>query len=540
MSCLNNYQNNTKNSKNVYDISFNLINVPLGLANSLRRVLLSNIPVTAFDDTWIDDDSKRSIVIKKNTSGLHNEFLAHRLSLIPICMYNNELFKIKTKFIENKRSFSFVKSVRPKFFIKIKNNSETRHQKNASGMIDVTSEDFEFLNESDTFPDSIDEFFPKNEITGDYIIINILKPNIIVDSEGEELEIECTPNIGYGEINSRYCSVGTVSFSFIEESIEVVEEVFKQKIKYKNKERKEKGLSAYNQETVHSIKKSFDILDKQRVYVQDKEGNPSQFKFRIESIGFLESHQLFRDSLDIIKLKLIDILNSFTIVENNKDIKLIVNNKLSINDSVDNLLGHEIDINNENHTIGNLINDYMKLLYTAKEPLDSNIITFASYKMPHPLKEQIQLKIKINPNINLNKIYTNLMFNFTGKYSSEINIPNTKNQVSRDIVLLLLVRTVSYIISDLDKLMIEWETITGIDSPSFVIDDEVEYLQKFKNIGKKFNTKDFDYGLEGSGSIAEEYKTVESESLLEITSKKNWWKKHFVKATEDEDGNPVE
>ena len=513
MSFLKNYKNETKVGETVLDISFELLNVRLGLANSLRRVLLSNIPVVAFDDTWIDDDSKRSIVITKNTSGIHNEFLAHRLSLIPISMYNNDLFKIKTKFVENQRSFSFVNVVRPKFNISIKNNSESRELKNSSGMIDVTSEDFKYLNENELFPENMNEFFPKNEISNDYIIIDVLKQNIIKDNEGEELEIKCTPNIGYGEINSRYCSVGTASFSFIEESSDIIEKVFLEKIAYKNKERIKKGLAVYSDKIVSGIKKSFNILDKQRVYKKDQEGNPSNFRFRIESIGFLESHQLFRDSLDIIKLKLIDIINSITIIEDNKDITIVLNNKISIINSTDYLLGHEIELDNENHTIGNLIIDYMKLLYTSKNPLDSNIIIFSSYKMPHPLKEKIQLKLKLNPDIDITTVYNRLIFNFMDKPQGTFNIPDTRNVITRDITLLLLVKTISYIINDLDKLSSEWEDITKINSPSFAIDDDIEYINNFKNIGKKFNTKNLFEILEGRGAVKDDFVTVESEYM---------------------------
>ena len=106
MNHISDYRNNTKFGENVInrhdilDISFKISNIPLGLANALRRTLLSGVPVVAFDDTWVDDDFKRSIVISKNTSGIHNEFLSPRLSLIPICMYKNpNIFKINTKYI---------------------------------------------------------------------------------------------------------------------------------------------------------------------------------------------------------------------------------------------------------------------------------------------------------------------------------------------------------------------------------------------------------------------------------------------------------
>ena len=50
------------------------------IINGIRRTLLSTIPSIAFR-TQIDDSD---IIINENTTSLHNEFLIHRISLIPL------------------------------------------------------------------------------------------------------------------------------------------------------------------------------------------------------------------------------------------------------------------------------------------------------------------------------------------------------------------------------------------------------------------------------------------------------------------------
>ena len=66
-------------------IIVNIENINLGLANAIRRSILSEIPIIGFNDNWNNEKHLRNIVIEKNNTVVHNEFLAHRLSMIPIC-----------------------------------------------------------------------------------------------------------------------------------------------------------------------------------------------------------------------------------------------------------------------------------------------------------------------------------------------------------------------------------------------------------------------------------------------------------------------
>ena len=51
------------------------------IVNSLRRTLLSEIPCIAFRT---EEGGKKDIVMEVNNTSLHNEFLLHRLSMIPL------------------------------------------------------------------------------------------------------------------------------------------------------------------------------------------------------------------------------------------------------------------------------------------------------------------------------------------------------------------------------------------------------------------------------------------------------------------------
>ena len=84
-SKFHNYEVVSHNDKE-FKIKFDVSDVPVALANALRRSFSSLCPTVTFNDSY----ESKSVVVHKNTSSLHNEFISHRLSLIPINMDNNQ------------------------------------------------------------------------------------------------------------------------------------------------------------------------------------------------------------------------------------------------------------------------------------------------------------------------------------------------------------------------------------------------------------------------------------------------------------------
>jgi len=483
--------------------------ISVACANGLRRILISDLPIAEFDDGY-DNNSDMKVNVLKNTSGLHNEFVAHRISLIPIKMYHPNLLGNSKKILENikidsiyddesgKRVFTFsTPESLPIFHI-----SEPKKETNS--VYKVTSADFKLakkivLDGNSTYSDledNTDATVYFGDFSGeigklakdrvDPIHINELKPNI-TSKTSEQLELICTPTIGFGRQNARYCPVGTVGHSLVVDEVKS-EQVFNQKIIFKNKERIEKNLNEFTEHKKTQLKKSFELLDKHRVFHIDSQGNPNRFNFRVESIGFLPSTQLVYDSLEIMRLKLLDIVHLIQFKdENNGDYKFYLNSRLEISETFDNLLGQEISLYDEDHTIGNLITEFYKIVTHNN---DKYPIKYFSYKVPHPLKAKLVFKTKLNKNINLKELFKKINITIFGITSAEaisnIKTPTNKIYLEQYITLAIFVLSIKRIVSNIDKMISEWSNLTKISESSFNQLDDPSFSTLYDSL------KDFD------------------------------------------------
>jgi len=499
-------------------IIINIENINLGLANAIRRSLLSEIPIIGFNDNWNNEKHLRNIVIEKNNTAVHNEFLAHRLSMIPICQFQSvHLKNMVTSHYDEKekiRTFSMDPELAElRFKLNISTSEEDKlnlNDKLNKRIDEITElisgletdnkvfidgkETIEFLeSQKDKYKITTDlikvykgeellqsnDIFLKDSFTDDYPLIYYFTK---MDNEEQEIDLEMKPTLNIGRYNSSYCPVGTVSMKFLEDDSQV-NNVFIEKLKYKHQERVEKGLNTYISDSslldklddiitnpgyysdfkddidyIISEKKSFDLLDRERVYKMDSNGDPLEFQFIIESIGQFPSVQLLYDSIFILKLKLHDILNNISFNSGN----FIIKDKLEHTINTD--LEWVLKVKNENHTIGNLVNDYLK---------SNKYVSFGGYKMPHPLKEEIEFYINLNKKKDMKDFY---------KETLETDVPEEHLDFSKNMTILIFFNTITEIIKNIDKLLLKIEGNPDLEniSPSFKYDKEDIKIDLFK------------------------------------------------------------
>ncbi|SBS83943.1 DNA-directed RNA polymerase II [Plasmodium malariae] len=156
------------------EMSFVLYNSNSGLANALRRIILSEIPTLAID----------VVNVYENTSSFHDEFLAHRLGLIPIDSRNvkNYEFREKCKCKETCSKCTI------EYVIEVKCNNANK--------IDITHYDIESLEHEPNIPMPIPYGNKNNKMESAIPIVTL--------SKNQTLHMKLTATKGIGKMHAKW------------------------------------------------------------------------------------------------------------------------------------------------------------------------------------------------------------------------------------------------------------------------------------------------------------------------------------------------
>lgn len=326
--------------------SFEIADLDLSIINALRRVILAEVPNVAFAfDPY--DESNNDIVFLNNTSSLHNEFMGHRISLLPVNFTLGEISKW------DPTSFSF----------RIKQKNESNET------LVLTSKHIEIFDSSgELVPDSLRErLFPADPTTGDYILISKLKPNPFKSSEGEVLECEMRARKGCAMQHARWSHVSLCSF---------INKIDTKAADVASKELLKNIDPSITEEEKNRIINKFNTIERQRIFHKNQYGEPSHFIFSIECINsMVVPYELVSTAFQI----LIDKIKMLTDPE-----KTQIH---CLNDTDHMFL---IKIKDEGHTIGNMLQSLIYNMYAR----DKETIRYVGYYQPHPLENDVVLKMR--------------------------------------------------------------------------------------------------------------------------------------------------
>ena len=319
-------------------VEFDVYHIDLSIVNAIRRIILSEVENIApsFDSM---DPSNNDITFIENTSCLHNEFLGHRISLIPL-HFDKEM---RQRFTPDDYHFE----------INVTNQT--------TDMMEVTTRDIRVYDKKGELygQDIHDTLFPLSPFTGDPVLIVKLNPNVYNQSFGEKLHVKFVARKGMAKDHSRYSPVSCCAYH------NIVDE-----------KKADAAFKEWRKKTPHieenQLYKRFSIHDKFRHFQTNGYDEPCAFHFVIECENRMHPLEIFFDAFEILRQK---------IRQHAQDKGFTIS---ALNETQ-----YAMIFKNETHTLGNVIQSLFYNKYKRKE----NKLTFIGYYLTHPSIEEIVVKI---------------------------------------------------------------------------------------------------------------------------------------------------
>jgi DNA-directed RNA polymerase alpha subunit/DNA-directed RNA polymerase subunit L len=337
----------------VYTFTLSQLNV--SIANSIRRVILQNIPTVVF---YTETHEKNMCTIHTNTSRLHNEIVKQRLSCIPI--HTTDLDMLPENYILE---------------VDVKNNSEN--------IMFVTTEHFKIKHKNTGEYMSAEEtrkIFPPNPVTQMYIDFLRLRPKISDSIQGEHIKLTCEFSVSSADVSSMFNVVSKCAYSNTRDQVKA-EKAWSEILDKLTQEN-------HSQEEIEFQKKNFYLLDAQRYY------KPDSFDFVVQSIGIYENHELVKKACALLQCKFVDMMELI----NSEQVTILLNSETTIPNCYD------IVLENEDYTMGKVIEYFLYDKYYN----GLKVLSFCGFKKYHPHNSDSIVRVAYRQQVDKNTVKQHL------------------------------------------------------------------------------------------------------------------------------------
>jgi DNA-directed RNA polymerase subunit L/DNA-directed RNA polymerase alpha subunit len=347
-------------------IQFTLANTSYPHANTLRRAIMTLVPMVGFrsDPPGVVVEDSHIKILRNDSNTQPNELLAHRLSLIPIHGIDPQSFD------ENKYVFK----------INLENGSAIQRDVTASDIKVYERRQAADLSESLVEVPSKDFFVP-NSFTGDTCLITTMPAKR--SSLTPTLEVVLKASLGNGKEHARFIPTCQATYGYTLDTNTERRKAYFEKwlVTHKNVE---PASLEQDEARFKVLDTEFKTMQIQRIYKLNEVGEPNSFDFQIESIGTMAPRAIVERAL----LGLVKMCEPYISLDNG-DLPATI----SVTPSDAQLPGFDFLIRGEDHTFGNMIQTW--LVENHVEGDATPRISFAGYKIPHPLKDEMLLRVGV-------------------------------------------------------------------------------------------------------------------------------------------------
>ena len=271
-------------SKTDEEIVFDIKGIDPTLVNTLRRIMIAEIPTMAIE----------TVIINQNTSIIPDEVLAHRLGLIPILADAND-------FIEKEPEDDFNDKNSMKFSLKVQC---------------YTDKNGELINENVFSKDLV--FIPQGQQKNKYYnketkkySIGLVHDDILINklASGMEIDLECYCVKGIGRTHAKWSPVCTAYYRLINK-INIIKEISGDDAETL-RQLCPQGVFVVNKKGIAEVGNIRECTSCRECIRQEKFKDlielgkiADHYEFHIESVGMYKPETIFFRAIDILKEKI--------------------------------------------------------------------------------------------------------------------------------------------------------------------------------------------------------------------------------------------
>lgn len=371
------------NKEDEHKMEFTLSPIHVSYANTLRRLILTGIETVAFRSDMTLTGTTTDVLVVQNDTPMTNEMLADRIGLVPIHVKEPLIWE-KDKYVftlnvtgkEDRTTYVTASDFKIKevkdasqFEVVDEQENEQKHEvEQKQGGADKNEYEREIAS---------DELFVPNALTQQTSLIAILQPS----NPPQKLNIIAKASIGTGREHARFSPVSQCSYEYsLDSNEERIEQMFTTWLSVAKKiENIDKSSEKYN-----TVWREFNTMQIKRCYLMNEKQQPYSYDFTIETIGTLPIKYIVSRACDVGE----NLCNRYV------NIDTIVNDKnISVSPANSRIIGFDFLIRQQDHTLGNLLQTW--LVENHIEGTSVPKITYAGYSVPHPLRDEIILRIGV-------------------------------------------------------------------------------------------------------------------------------------------------